>query len=382
MEAVLYAEVYLICLIIVGLVLSWTFRANGNSSSERWFRLVLVCYFCNFVSNLLFTLVNNGLLPHASGLHAPWFFKSCYFLTLSVGVYCWGGYTETELGHDTFQDPRKQVFLLLPLAVPVILILANFRTHLLFRIGEDHSYVRGPHFHVLMLFLAACALAASSRILRTIRHESDPVRLEHRRLMCTFPFCLLGAWILSFSGEKIPVICVCITIQLLCLYVGSSNQQISLDKLTQVNNRQNLNGYLSYKLRAHTGELFLLMIDVDYFKDINDTYGHLEGDAALVRVASALKQACAGYRRRPYIARYGGDEFIVAAELSGEEIRDLAGRIQNKLDELNAAAGAPYPLKLSIGLAKWQEGMTHTQLIGAADDVLYQIKKNRTRGSE
>lgn len=378
LATILYAEIYLFCFILLSLVLFWARSLNANSASGRWFRLVLGCYLCNYLSNFLFTLFNGGILPQGKGLFASYFFKSCYFLSLSLGVYCWCGYTETDMGNTTFQDPAKAKYLLLPLAVPVLLILTNFRSHLLFGISAERAYIRGPHFHVLMLFLAGCSIFETLRILSAARRESDPVRLGHRRLMCTFPLCLLAAWILSFVGERMPVICVCITLQLLCVYVGSTNQQVSLDKLTQVNNRQNLTGYLSHKLRTHTDDLCLLMMDLDFFKEINDTYGHLEGDAALVRVANALKLACTGCRRRPFIARYGGDEFIIAAELREGEVDDLCQRIRQTLDRLNTEAGAPYPLQLSIGCAKWSEGMTYTQLIGAADAELYKIKKGRT----
>jgi diguanylate cyclase (GGDEF)-like protein len=152
-----------------------------------------------------------------------------------------------------------------------------------------------------------------------------------------------------------------------------------IDKLTQVNNRQNLNRYLSNKLHTHTDDLFLLMMDVDHFKQINDNYGHLEGDEALIRVAAALKQACTACRRHPYIARYGGDEFIIVAELSEKEVIELCTSIREKLQALNEAAGAPYPLCLSIGYAKWIEGMSPNRLIDVADYKLYKEKAARPR---
>jgi diguanylate cyclase (GGDEF)-like protein len=168
---------------------------------------------------------------------------------------------------------------------------------------------------------------------------------------------------MSFGSGGLPVMCISITTELLCLYIGSSNRQIMIDRLTQVNNRQNLSRFLSNKLRSHTGELFLLMIDVDYFKSINDNFGHLEGDEALIRVANALKQGCTSCRKRPYIARYGGDEFIIITELSEEETLELCSSIKNKLKELNDNAGVRYSLNLSIGCAEWKSGMTANDYI-------------------
>ena len=379
MEVTLYAEIYLFCIIIIDLVLYWTIHSNGNSASERWFKLVLSCFAGFFIANYFFTLINGVLLRNSSDLRIPWALKSLAFILLSTGVYFWCVYTDAELGYNSFKPGKKMILLFLPLLVPIVIVFSNIRTHQLFSISEDHIYSRGPHFHLLILFLVICTIMADIRILRATKEETDPVLIRQRWQLTSFPLCLIIAWLLNVANEHMPVFCVCITIEVLCLYIGSSNRQIMIDKLTQVNNRQNLNRYLSNKLHAHTDDLFLLMTDVDHFKQINDNYGHLEGDEALIRVSAALKQACTNCRRHPYIARYGGDEFIIVAELSEQEVLDLCSSIRAKLQELNEAAGAPYSLSLSIGYAKWIEGMSPNRLIDVADYNLYREKAARPR---
>jgi diguanylate cyclase (GGDEF)-like protein len=118
------------------------------------------------------------------------------------------------------------------------------------------------------------------------------------------------------------------------------------------------------------------MIDVDRFKSINDNYGHLVGDYALVRVSKALKLACAPFEKRPYIARFGGDEFIVVLE-GGEE--DLNRLIKQINDEVRVQdEDTEYELSVSIGIAKYEESMTYDAFIEQADIALYKIKKSRT----
>ena len=206
--------------------------------------------------------------------------------------------------------------------------------------------------------------------------ESDPTQKAHLRLTASFPLCILAAIVLSSAGEAVPVICVCITVELLCLYMGTISHQISMYKLTQVNNRQNLIGFMNYKLKNHSDDLYLLMIDLDYFKSINDTYGHLEGDRALTQLSGVLKQACGPFARRPYIARYGGDEFIIVMEGTAEDAQRLCDSIRAKLREINSTSDT-YQLQVSIGCAQWQPGMDQKQLIAAADAALYQIKHAR-----
>jgi len=119
-------------------------------------------------------------------------------------------------------------------------------------------------------------------------------------------------------------------------------------------------------------------MDLDYFKTINDSYGHLEGDDALIRASKALKLACGdNFRRRPYIARYGGDEFIVVIESTKQEADRLLENIHRNLKELNDEAHKPYTLAFSIGVAEYHPGMDANALIEAADSELYRIKRSR-----
>ena len=118
------------------------------------------------------------------------------------------------------------------------------------------------------------------------------------------------------------------------------------------------------------------MMDVDRFKVINDTYGHLEGDRALTTVSSVLKHACGPFKKRPYIARYGGDEFIIMLEGSENDLSALLESISAALAAFQSA-DAPYPLSLSIGVAKYRAGMTPKELIAQADADLYGHKNGR-----
>ena len=375
----LYAEVYLICFIVVALLLRWARQTDTDSTQERWLRRVFASFMFSFGANFLFTLFNGarllpGLFPYAS-----YIFKSLYHISMCVGVYAWCGYSAALRHAPMFQSVRARRLSLLFLAPPVAGILLNFKTRLLFEITPEGGYVRHAQFHAQMLYLAAVSLFFSVPLLKHMAREFEPTRRGHLRLTAAFTLCILLAWALSFVGESIPVICVVFMLELLCLYVVNSNQQISMDKLTQVNNRQNLLNFLEYKLINHEESLYLLMLDVDYFKDINDTYGHLEGDEALTEVAGVLKRACADYPRRPYIARYGGDEFIILLEGGKADAESLRASIHQSMAELTRRLGKPYALTLSIGIGRWHPDMDVKAFIAAADAELYEIKRARTK---
>ena len=377
MASILYAEIYAFCMVIIGLCLFWASRSGTNSSSERMLRSTLISFMVSFSANLCFTLFSQFLVIRSIVVPVSFFFKTVYHAFMCVGVYFWCLYAEMEGHSELFKNKAAYVVAAIPYAALLLLVALNLKTHWLFEIREDGAYVRHAAFQVEMIALIALSALFSVRLLIRLPRESDPVKRGHMALVSSFPLSLLISWLMSFAGESFPVICVFLTIELLCLYVGTSTQQISLDKLTQVNNRLNLMGFLDYKLRLHDEMLYLLLVDADRFKAINDTYGHLEGDEALIRLSGALKAACQPFRRRPYIARYGGDEFIIVLEGTRAERDSLVEGIRGEIQTINDVLKKPYTLSVSIGIADYRPGMTSKEFISAADEALYEIKKAR-----
>lgn len=146
------------------------------------------------------------------------------------------------------------------------------------------------------------------------------------------------------------------------------------DELTKLPNRRALaQQFLQEMQRAkrHRKAIAFMMIDLDHFKQVNDTYGHLNGDAVLAELASILKT---GARESDVCARYGGEEFaLILHETTAAGAHTLAERIRAKV----AAATFPGGLKLtiSIGVAATDEPALFTSLIERADQALYTAKQ-------
>lgn len=191
---------------------------------------------------------------------------------------------------------------------------------------------------------------------------------------------LIVAAVLQVMFQDIPFVCFGLMMSMLIMHLASNESLVSLDTLTQINNRLQLRRHLNNRmLDDDTMSLILVMLDVDGFKQINDTYGHVEGDEALKRVATALKSVCgAAKRNRYFVARYGGDEFtIVATNETADVVREVCDNIQAALTKMNNEADAPYPLNISCGIAERDDSMhTMAQFIQAADKKLYE-EKNR-----
>ena len=146
------------------------------------------------------------------------------------------------------------------------------------------------------------------------------------------------------------------------------------DELTKLPNRRYMaQRFLQEMQRArrHHKGLAFLMIDIDHFKQINDTYGHLHGDAVLGELAKILNTA---KRESDVAARYGGEEFGLILNECGEAgAMSLAERIREKVE----AATFPGGLKLtiSIGVASTDDEALFTSLIEKADQALYAAKQ-------
>jgi diguanylate cyclase (GGDEF)-like protein/PAS domain S-box-containing protein len=154
----------------------------------------------------------------------------------------------------------------------------------------------------------------------------------------------------------------------------------SLDELTGIANRRTFNQIMEKEARRHkrsTQNLALLLLDVDYFKQFNDLYGHLRGDTCLQAIATTLKQALR--RDADLVARFGGEEFVILlpmTEIEGAEI--IARKIIEAVIALGIPhSGSPYGVvTVSIGVTCGSTGVPLDQiaLLAQADRALYQAK--------
>lgn len=116
--------------------------------------------------------------------------------------------------------------------------------------------------------------------------------------------------------------------------------------------------------------LFMVMADIDHFKQFNDTYGHLEGDRLLKHVATVLKSSL---RMEDMVARYGGEEFVVLLpDLTLETARQTIERVRRQLMEQRLAE---YLVTVSFGVVMWCAGEAKETLMQRADDALYRAKE-------
>lgn len=159
-------------------------------------------------------------------------------------------------------------------------------------------------------------------------------------------------------------------------------QQVSRDPLTGIANRTTLDTRLREALeegQRTASYCSVLMIDIDFFKQYNDTLGHIAGDACLVEVAGALSRI--RVRANDLVARYGGEEFaVVLVDTTVEAARDVARRLIDAIERLHIAhpGCALGHVTVSIGIATQtqQTPLDPVVLLDEADRALYRAKSN------
>lgn len=150
------------------------------------------------------------------------------------------------------------------------------------------------------------------------------------------------------------------------------------DSMTGLYNRRGFFAMATQQLKLANRDRkkrFLISADLDGLKTINDTYGHQEGDHALIEVAIILKE---NFRESDIIARIGGDEFVILAiETPESDVDLLVARIKSSLDLHNVQAKKPYELSLSIGMSSYdpESPVSIDDLLSGADRLMYEEKK-------
>ena len=144
------------------------------------------------------------------------------------------------------------------------------------------------------------------------------------------------------------------------------------DHLTGLFNRREFDERLNAQTQ-HETPFSVLMMDIDHFKEVNDTFGHAAGDAVLEGLARRLL----GHLRTqdvPY--RYGGEEFVVLAQVPWKDLEGVARRLLQALNGDYRAGDQSLPITVSIGCATQFPGEDTAALMRRADKALYRAKKN------
>jgi diguanylate cyclase (GGDEF)-like protein len=279
------------------------------------------------------------------------------------------------------------------------ILLLNHKWQFYFAVSDDTTLYYGSHYFirvvisclpVLFMFFDFFLVAKNSR--------ANPIMLT----LCLIVLAGISSTV-DFLFKTNSLIWPCFAGSLLYTYFFIIQTDSKIDALTGLGNRNSFNEFVSKLSNAGGGirprpklseqrfpkrsrrqspldSYSIVMIDMDHFKMINDTLGHLEGDNALRDMAGIIKSCI---RNSDFAARYGGDEFILATRAE-YDITSLLGRIQAAIDDLNAKNERPYKLQISYGhdVYNIHSGIPITDFLKHIDGLMYKHKNERRRSSD
>ena len=356
MNEILFAEIYYICVAIMLILGFKTYRSMMKNDQKVSFLAVVFLHILYFQTDLVrMSNVQNLFLNEMSSL----FFSLCTF--------SWFNYILTML--DIHYVKKTQTLIaLIPLIVSVVLLLVNTLNGTLFAIDQNGNFQEGP-FYLLYVFINDLYyLAGAYQAYMYSCRAKNYQQKKSYQILGIYMAVMLIVGTLQDVFRSIPIFCVGTSLSILIVYISLEEQMISIDPLTQLNNRNRMEQYLFECMRNTDENMYLLVLDVDKFKQINDTYGHAQGDLALKVIANGLKQAC--IEKNDFIARYGGDEFVIVYK--GEDVEALCQRIHTYIQQLSF----PFDLDVSIGYAQYKKEMRKwNDWFIKADQQLYDEKK-------
>ncbi len=374
----LYIEVNAISVIMLLTIL---IKSIGSELINRWQYFVsgIALMVINITCDTIWQLMDSGCIPGNRTL--DYITKSIYFFSLTFIGLIWLLLSEA-IRRTAFSAWRLSMILSGAIVyLYALLLITNPWTGFLFHVGSDLFYVRGRLFILQYIFpfvyLAVCAVRSTQNISREKNYFERTTFFANS--LC--PLIPVAASLLQLYFRRLPLLAPSLAITIFLLYTYLIESGVKYDSLTGLSNRRALFHTISHWMKSPSESgLFLFMIDVDFFKTINDSFGHVQGDMALKKVAEILESGIAECGKRALAARYGGDEFtiILQSESSSENNR-ISARIQRLISMSNKSGDHIYNLSLSIGCVRYDPLTTHTvrELVNAADSVLYLVKKQR-----
>lgn len=290
----------------------------------------------------------------------------CTDASVIVG-YCWCLFVEYHIHRNFKRIKKKSRILSVPLIIATILIFINLLgTGIIFDISKENVYTRGPMNFILYIFVFVYYIES---IYTVQKAKNDSILVEFFPIYFFIIPCMIGTMIQGFFFG-ISTIWLCVAIAFIIVYIEIQISISFIDDLSGLYNRKYMNHYLDKLQNDKPKHVYGFLMDINDFKTINDIYGHLKGDQAIIQFGKILQHSI---DKDSVAIRMGGDEFVIFAILkSNEEALALKKHIEQNVRQFNTNSTEPFHLSFSIGIAKYS-GNIET-FLSSMDDSMYEAK--------
>lgn len=375
MENALYIEVNVVCACILLFLIFVTWRGVVREMEQIVFTNISIHSLLLFLLDVLWRVFNGMKFPGSHMLIE--LVSAAYFIQAALLGYSWLRYFFfLDPNHSMGRSLKRHAYAA-PVYALALLNIFSIWTGWIFSVDANNVYHRGPL--IWFQHLIGSTYLIVPVVIAWYHSRSNRNYPGRKRLLLVSSMGLLAFFcsVIQLFLPGLSVFCVGVTFGLLIIFMEDQHQRVSIDPLTRLNNRTQLRLFLDTKVAASSPgkHLVMFIMDLDFFKQINDKYGHMEGDKALITLSNVLKRILGP--RGFYIARIGGDEFVTVAELrnfgdADKVIALLKDALAGESEKL------PYDISLSVGFSEYCHGNdTIHEWFERADRELYKVKSLR-----
>lgn len=353
-----------ICILLI-LYYASRSRILRDRTEDRFFSIMVLGVMLGSIIEVVTYVLDGMIFPGARILI---YILNTYLFTANLLLpFCLLIYVDLYLYGDMrriWKHYKPQIFVGFAM---LTIDLINFFFPVVFYINDKNLYERGPLiylFYAVIVFYCVTIIV----VLKKFEKENGAKAFLNFNMFlipvvvgCGLQFFIYGlslAWLASGIG-------------LVGLFMMQQNEMAYIDSLVNTYNRQYFDHILSAWISR--GRKFAgVMLDIDKFKNINDNYGHSEGDKALKDLTRILKSCCIS---RELVFRFAGDEFIILKLTNNpDELQAYMNRVTRQLEEFSDNADQPYKLAVSYGISFFSDKDIDT-FMKEMDERLYQMKE-------
>ncbi len=359
------------------------FYAKKMLFDERLFCVMVYLTIAQCTIEVVTFLIDSKLFSGARMLSV--FLNSMLFINCIIFAFGWTVYVDYKLFANMKRIVRLYSVIGIPAAIVVLLSIANLFTDVFFTVSPDNVYSRTPL--VVVPYVVSFGYLFYTVVLVYVyrRKISRYIFLP----VAIFILPILIGSLIQLTHYGMSLIWISTAVAMVSLYINLQNESYYIDALTGLYNRQYLTRYLNAahaheqttrrfgSRKKHEEETCIagIMLDLDSFKSINDSYGHSVGDQALKDVGQLLREVSAG----GFAARYAGDEFIIIRRCAGEkDLKKMMDDIRLRTQEFNAANQRIYWITFSMGADIYrpkEDSVDH--FMKRIDDRMYEEKRSK-----
>ncbi len=372
-----YTEGNVVSIVILLILLIDDQLHNTRQEKQIRFNWTIIAHIGYFISDICWAAVLSGNLPRTRLLVGLFNFTNLVMMHLLA--YEWFLYMAASENLDFRKSRRRRIQCRTPMILSVLAMVVAYVIAPEFWISKTGE-LNSLYYMMLILMPVLYMIAAFVISLRNARKTRSREDKKLYLLIGIYPLAIVVSGLIQTIFLNAPLFCFGCTIMMIFFYIQHLQTLVSVDSLTRLNNRGQINRYMDQVVYKDSVRNTAMMIDIDRFKEINDTFGHAEGDRALTLMAQALRQSVEGIDAPVFIGRYGGDEFTVFVQhAEGDGLpEEIISRIRALLETKQQQHKLPYDLMISVGYEDLKDkNDSMDACVIRADEKLYEDKKSR-----